>query len=330
MVSVRGATRFVLGLAMMPLLLTREGMAWGGDGHRLINRIAVMNLPKEVPAFLRTGEALDLVEYMGPEPDRWRSRAEEELAAEQAPEHFIDLEWADLVGPLPHHRYDFVRALEKAQARHRELTLTPEKVGMQPYAAIEVWERMKGAMREDRRLAATNADTRPVEMAILFYAGWLGHFVGDGSQPLHVSFQYNGWTGANAKGYTTEHTIHAQFESAYVSANVKPGDVASLVQAAPAKVLTGDAFDGYVDYLRHTSTMVERTYEIEKAGGFVDAGTAEARSFTDERLAAAAIELRDMIYTAWVRSADPVPEFRGAAGGAGSGFGAGSGSGAGD
>lgn len=309
MKSVWHVIRFVLALAMMPLMLTEQSLAWGSDGHRMINRLAVMTLPNDVPAFLRNGEALDTIEYMGPEPDRWKSRAEEELAAESSPDHYIDLEWADLVGPLPHHRYDFVRALEKAQAQHPDLTLTAEKVGMQPYAAVEVWERLKAAMREYRRLGAANADTKPVEMAILFYAGWLGHYVADGSQPLHVSIQFNGWTGADPKGYTTEHKIHGQFESAYVSANIKRSDVALLVQAAPAKALTGDIFDDYMGYLRHTATLVEKTYQIEKAGGFTDAGTAEAKSFTEERLAAGAIELRDLIYTAWMRSADPVPDY---------------------
>ena len=36
-------------------------------------------------------------------------------------------------------------------------------------------------------------------------------------------------------------------------------------------------------------------------------GTAEGKDFVDERLAAGAIKLRDLIYTAWVRSGDPVP-----------------------
>jgi len=308
MVSVIGAVRFAVALAMVPLLLAEQSLAWGSDGHRMINRLAVLTLPNEGPAFLRNGEALDTIEYLGPEPDRWKSRAEEELAAESSPDHYIDLEWADLVGPLPRQRYDFVRALEKAQARHPDLPLTAEKVGMQPYAAIEVWERMKAAMREYRRLTVANVDTRPVEMAILFYAGWLGHYVADGSQPLHVSIQYNGWTGANPRGYTAEHKIHSQFESAYVSANIKRGDVAPLVQAAPAKALEGDVFDDYVAYLRHTGSLMERTYQIEKAGGFADTGTPEGKSFAEERLAAGAIELRDMIYTAWVRSTDPVPE----------------------
>ncbi len=295
----------------MPVMLSEQSLAWGSDGHRMINRIAATYLPNEVPAFLRNGAALDMMEYLGPEPDRWKSRAEEELATEQSPDHFIDMEWADLAGPLPRHRYDFIRALDKAQVKSPNLPLTPEKVGMQPYAADEVWERLKAGMREYRSLAAANADTRPVEGAILFYAGWLGHYVADGAQPLHVTIQYNGWTGANPNGYTTQHKIHSQFESSYVSANIKAADVASLVSASPAKALQGDVFDGYVDYLRHTGGLVDRTYQIEKTGGFAGAGTAEAKSFTEERLAAGAIELRDLIYTAWVRSADAVPESRG-------------------
>lgn len=293
---------------MVPLLLVEQSLAWGADGHRMINRLAAMNLPNDVPAFLRNGEAVDTMEYLGPEPDRWKSRAEEELGAASSPDHFIDMEWADLAGPLPHKRYDFMRALERAQTQRPELVLTPEKVGMLPYATDEVWERLKAAMREYRRLQAANADTRPVETAILLYAGWLGHYVADGSQPLHVTMQYNGWTGANPHEYTTEHGIHALFESAYVSANVKLSDVAPLVKAAPAQVLAGDVFEDYLGYLRHTGSLVEKTYAIEKAGGFADAGTPEAKSFTEERLGAGAIELRDLIYTAWVRSADPVPE----------------------
>ena len=43
--------------------------------------------------------------------------------------------------------------------------------------------------------------------------------------------------------------------------------------------------------------------------------TPEAKAFTVERLAAGAIELRDLIYSAWVHSADPEPPRRNAAAG---------------
>lgn len=280
----------------------------------MINRLAGAALPPDVPAFLRSPEGLNALEYFGPEPDRWRSPAEPELNAAQAPEHFIDLEWADLTlpnaaGQLPRKRYDFIRALAVAQAAHPDLPLTPEKVGLQPYVTVEVYERLKSAMREYRGLLKANADTKPVECEIVFLAGWLGHYVGDGSMPLHTTIQYNGWTGPNPNGYTTEHHIHALFESTYVAANVKAADVAPLITTRP--MLLNDVFTDYVAYLRHSNTLVEKVYELEKTGAFAGAGTPEGRTMVDQQLAAGATELRDMIYTAWVRSADPVPEYHG-------------------
>lgn len=310
MSKIWGVVRFVAAAALTPVMMVQPSFAWGGDGHRMINRLAAANLPKDVPAFLRNGNALDTLEYLGPEPDRWRNRAEPELGDAQAPEHFIDFEQADLIGTLPKKRYDYIRALAQAQLAHPDLQLTPEKVGLQPYVTEEVWQRLKVGMREYRKQLAAGEDTKPAEAAVLYYAGWLGHYVADGSQPLHVTIQYNGWTGPNPNGYTTEHKIHSLFESIYVTANIKPADIAPLVAAAQPKVLT-DEWTDYMAYLRHSATLVEKTYQLEKAGGFAGAGTPEGKAFVEERLAAGAIELRDMIYTAWVRSADPVEEFHG-------------------
>src|SRR5215469_12703606 len=170
--TVNCVVRLVAVAVMIPVLMVESSLAWGADGHRMINRLAAANLPKDVPAFLRNGNALDTVEYLGPEPDRWRNKAEEELGAAQAPEHFLDMEYADLIGPLPKKRYDYVRALAKAAAAHPDLDLTPEKVGLQPYVTEEVYQRLKSSMREYRHLLAAGEDTKPVETAILFYAGW--------------------------------------------------------------------------------------------------------------------------------------------------------------
>ena len=228
-----------------------------------------------MPEFLRSKEALDALEYYGPEPDRWKSPGEPELNAAQSPEHFIDLEYADLVGELPRRRYDFVRALAFAQKSHLDLPLSPEKVGLQPYQTVEVWERLKSAMRDYRKLKADHKDTKPVGGEIVFLAGWLGHYVADGSQPLHTTIQYNGWTGPNPNGYTTEHKIHALFESIYVSANVKAADVAPLIPAKP--VVMGDVFTDYMAYLRHTNRWWRRRISLEKAGAFAGAGTPEGK-----------------------------------------------------
>lgn len=281
------------------VLPTQTAHAWGNEGHRLINKLAVSNLPADVPAFLHSQAAIDEIEYLGPEPDRWRSKAEPELIAAQAPEHFIDMELADALGPLPHKRLDFEAKVFAAGQR-------PETIGLQPWETDEVWERLKCAMRQYRAMVAAGEDTKQVEAAILFYAGWLGHYVGDGSQPLHVTVKYNGWIGPNPNGYTTEHKIHYQFEGPFVAANIHAADVQAKM--TPVKVIEGDMFDAYVGYLRNTATYVEKVYQFDKAGGFMGAGTAESREFTAARLADGASMLRDMIYTAWIDSAQPVPD----------------------
>ena len=288
----------MLALALAPV----AAHAWGNEGHRMINRLGAATLPADVPAFLHTEQALNEIEYLGPEPDRWRSPSEPELVAAQAPEHFIDMELADALGPLPHRRLDFEATVFAAGQR-------PEKIGLQPWETEEVWERLKSAMREYRKLSATNPATNPdiraVEQAIIFYAGWLGHYVGDGSQPLHTTIQYNGWVGPNPNGYTTEHQIHWQFEGPFVASNFHASEVQARM--TPPQAIAGDMFESYVAYLRHTAAYVEKVYQLEKAGGFVGAGTPESRDFTAARLAAGASMLRDMIYTAWLESAKPVP-----------------------
>jgi hypothetical protein len=277
----------------------KSACAWGNEGHRLINRLAIANLPADAPAFLRSEAAISEIEYLGPEPDRWRSPAEAELSAVQAPEHFIDLEPADALGPLPRRRLDFEASVFASGQR-------PEKIGLQPWEATEVWQRLKAALREYRQLSADHKETRSVEQVAIFYAGWLGHYVGDAAQPLHTTVDYNGWVGPNPSGYTTDHKIHWQFEGPFVGANIHAPEVQTKMK--PAGSIEGDIFTSYVAYLRHTATYVETVYQLEKAGGFTGQGTPESRDFTAARLADGASMLRDMLYTAWLESAKPVPD----------------------
>ena len=271
--------------------------AWENNGHRLINRTAASSLPADMPAFFRTPEAINEIEYLGPEPDRWRSFAEPELNAAQAPEHFVDYELLAPLAPLPQRRFDF-------EAKAYAAGLKPNIIGLQPWQTEEVWERLKAAMREYRTESAAHKDTKPVEQAILFYTGWLGHYVGDASNPLHATIQYNGWTGPNPNGYTTSKQTHHIFEGAFVDANMAALDVKSKI--TPAKLIDGNLFDAYMAYIARSNSLVEKLYQLEKAGGFTGAGSSESRDFVAERLAAGINMDRDMIYTAWIRSADPV------------------------
>jgi hypothetical protein len=296
----RGVISFVL--VALVLFQAEAASAWGNEGHTYVNRVAAQKIPAAMPRFLR--RAVTEIAYLGPEPDRWRNSSELQLKNAQEPDHFIDLERVDWLNPLPTTRYEFYRKLyEKraATADHGDDYL-PEHVGLQPYITLEVFGRLKAAFREYRRLRDLHQPTAPVEHAIVFYAGWLGHYVADGSQPLHTTIQYNGWVGSNPNGYTTEHKIHALFETTYVAQNIAAKDFSDLVRA-PERLT--DPFQQYVAYLRASNGQVETVYALEKAGGFSGKGTPEAFAFTTQRLAAGSQMLLNLWYTAWLDSATP-------------------------
>jgi hypothetical protein len=303
----RRAAKKLVGAALVALCFveTPAVFAWGNEGHTYVNRVAAQKIPADMPRFLR--RAVTEIAYLGPEPDRWRNPAEFALKNAQEPDHFIDLERVQWLDPLPRGRYEFYRKLYEKRAATTEHPddYLPEHVGLQPYITMEVYGRLKAAFREYRQLKASHQPTGPVQEAIIFYAGWLGHYVADGSQPLHTTIQYNGWVGPNPNGYSTQHEIHALFESTYVAANISSESFAGLVHA-PERV--EDPFAGYVAYLRQSNSLVENVYQLEKAGGFREKGSPEAFDFTTHRLAAGSQMLLNLWYTAWLESATiPTP-----------------------
>jgi hypothetical protein len=293
-----------LGLAFLLLFLVvprQAAWGWGNEGHMYVNRVAAERLPPDVPAFLRS--AVSELAYLGPEPDRWREGADPALKSAQEPDHYIDLERIAWMDRLPEGRYEFYQKLyeKRAQTKDNPDDYLPERVGLQPYIVMEIFGRLKSAFREYRQVQDRHQPTDFIEHKIVFYAGWLGHYVADGSQPLHTTIHYNGWVGANPKGYVTRGGIHAEFETAYVSRNIAVTDFANLVHT-PEHI--ADPFSSYMQYLRSSNKLVERVYELDKAGGFRDAGSRGAFDFTTQRLAAGSQMLVNLWYTAWLDSAN--------------------------
>ena len=278
---------------------------WGNEGHSAINRVAAQKLPPDVPSFLR--DSADQLAYLGPEPDRWRERTELALKLSQEPDHYINLERVEGM-TLPPDRYTFYLQLyeKREQTPGKPDYLLPEKVGLQPYIAMEVYGRLVVAFREYRHALLEHRNPEFAERDAIFYAGWLGHYVADASNPMHTTIQHNGWVGPNPNGYTTANTIHWKMEGTFVAANQKQLQFADLVTAPPR--LLKNPFQDYLNYLWDSHSYVERVYQLEKAGGFDGEGTPESREFIRQRMAAGAQMLRDMWYSAWIQSAqDPPP-----------------------
>jgi hypothetical protein len=286
------------------LLLTvcvQAAFPWGNEGHGAINHVACEKLPSTVPEFLRS--ACDQLAYIAPEPDRWRQPSELALKRFQEPDHFIKLEAVEGMD-LPPDRYSFYRELDtrREETPGHPDDLLPERVGLQPYATIEVYERLVVAFREYRRALLEHDNPAYPEADAIFYAGWLGHYVADGANPLHTSIHYNGWVGANPRGYTTSNTIHWKMEGIFVAANFKQLQFAELVSSQPRQLK--HPFQDYMNYLQDSHKQLEATYQLDKQGGFDGAGTPESRQFIRGRLASGATMLRNMWYSAWVQSGE--------------------------
>jgi hypothetical protein len=288
-------------------LCVQYATAWGDIGHMLVNRTAAEHIPASMPQFLK--QAAARIEYLGPEPDRWRNPQEASLKNAQEPDHFIDLERVADIPQLPEGRYEFYRLLyaKKMAAKTHAEDFDPDKVGLQPYATTEIYQRLVVAFREYRRLKQEGKPTDGIEQNIVFYAGWLGHYVADGANPMHTTIQYNGWVGDNPNGYTTAKDVHYQFESGFLQ---RAQQYLAFGDLLKEPVRLDHPFQDYVSYLRASNALVEKTYQLEKAGAFQDTGTPEGREFVRERLAAGAQELLNLWYTAWEQSAVPLPERR--------------------
>jgi len=297
---------FVRGVIAVVLfsLLIQPAFAWGPDGHILITRVAAEKLPESMPRFFR--RAGKRLEFLSTEPDRWR--ATDVLAQKngQEPEHYIGPERVADFGELPPGRYDFIRRLyeKRAQANTRPDDFLPERVGLQPYITMELYGRLKLAFVEYRKLKEEKKSTRNVEQDAIFYAGILSHYIGDGSQPLHTTIYYNGWVGENPNGFTISKETHWSFENDFVKKNVLRLGFSDLMKSS---MRLSDPFKDYQQFLWGSNRLVQPFYQLEKAGGFKDAGTAESLNFTRQCLASGAQMLLNFWYTAWVESEHPAP-----------------------
>lgn len=305
--------RFSLLALIAAVAVTDPGpaWAWGGSGHRLIGEAAMRELPTDLPAFLRTPRAILDVGELSREPDRWKG-AGRLHDANHDPEHFLNLsdDGSVLGGPglaaLPPTRAAYDTAM-------RAVGQDEWKAGVLPYAIVDRYQQLTRDFAMWRALSFAEghsdwkahrgwftADRRRREAQLLVTLGELSHFVGDGSQPLHVSVHYNGWGDfPNPDGFT-QGRLHARFEGALVRELMDEATVRAAM--APYRDCGCGVAERTAGYLAATGRQVVPLYQLQKDGAF-RGGDARSRAFIAARLAAGASELRDLIIEAWRSSA---------------------------
>jgi len=269
---------------------------WGAYGHSIVSRLALGHLPPGMPAFFLAGG--DQLVYLGPEPDRWRSRSLKEMDDAWEFDHYIDLENVPPGALDASDRYEFIAALYDAGIGRPQ-----QNVGFLPWRILELYQRLKTELAIWRNMDDPEA-RRFVEGRILNDAGILGHYAADAAQPHHTTIHFNGWAeGApNPRGFTTSRDFHSRFESAFVSAHITEADLAPLVSSrVPTLSNVREAIWAHV---RASNARVERQYELEQEFGFdpQDPAAPEVKEFVAERLAAGAEMLRALWWSAWTES----------------------------
>ncbi|HEY2473902.1 MAG TPA: hypothetical protein VGI19_03785 [Candidatus Cybelea sp.] len=306
----------VLAIVIAATLQGNAG-AWGKTGHEEINAAAMRALPAGVPAFLTTSETVTTVQALGPEMDRLKG-AGYSWDHDSDPAHFLDLgDDGTIAGTVSIHRLP--EAMEGYAAQLAAAGTDPFRAGYLPYAIADGWEQLRKDFAYWRAFnylqthgpqavyRESFGKARELREALTIHdLGIWAHYVGDGSQPLHVSIHYNGWGKYdNPKGYTQE-PIHALFEGAFVRDHVTAAAVAREVpaanSAAPDHLLDqAEILAAVGNYLAQTQSHVDELYQIAGSGGFRNA-SAPAIAFATQRVADGARELRDLILLAWENS----------------------------
>jgi len=310
----------------MLAILASPAFAWGLRGHEIIGVAAVAHLPTGLPEWVRTDDAKGEIVYLQSEEDRLKVGQSHGRAwfREWSTDHYVDVDDNGRIGgtlnlfSLPATRDDYTKTLYFGAT-----PTDPYAVGFLPYAILEGYQQVRTdfaleRFAEDALTTASPADKASAQAEVdrrraltIHDIGMFSHFVGDGSQPLHVSVHYNGWGDyPNPDGFTTAKTTHAAYEDDFVKRFIDPSLVTPRVGAA--QTFSVVPLTDIESYLAATAGQVVPFYKLQKRGAFElnDSASAvhkEGVDFTASRLAAAAQMLDSLILTAYVTSSSIKP-----------------------
>ncbi|MGD1031039.1 MAG: hypothetical protein ABSA05_07850 [Opitutaceae bacterium] len=310
--------------------------AWNYPGHRIVNQAALASLPGDFPDWIHTPENAERVAFLAGEPDRWRNTRVELLQHYNGLDHYIDIEeigYAGLdIATLSQFRYDFAVQFSAGRAAHLDLFPPPdpekdkaaghpgnadhslEYPGFLPWAIAEYYAKIQSAFSYLKAFeqAGTPEEIANARANIVYMMGVMGHYVGDGAQPLHTTIHHHGWVGPNPNGYSTQYGFHSWIDGGFIAkagiteAEILPKVVTARTIDVRARPDGRDPiFVAAVDYLVGSNKLVEPLYRLEKEKKLEGPGpdSAEGRAFIDAQLLRGGEMLGSLWLTAWRQAA---------------------------
>jgi hypothetical protein len=279
MASRRHARQQAVPCCAIALLIAFPGSVWGW-GSATHHYIA-QNYSKHLPATMSGLKAYDgVVDAHVTDPDTRRPTTPGEEYR-----HYIDVDFYSefLAGAMPHAR----ATLEATYGAQTVLT-----TGIVPWAVSEVVTTLAQQFQAGQWSAAalTIAD--------------LCHYVGDATQPLHCTLNYNGQLSGNSG-------IHSRYESTMMSSHI--ADLNTLVMPVAYYANPVDAMFGIVSGSWNEVDAVlaaDNTAKSASGGAFNSTYYASlwtsTQGFTRTRIDSATVATASFVYSAWVNAGSPV------------------------
>lgn len=281
-------------LWLLLLLPTTPTHAWGFFSHRLINRLAVFTLPREMIGFYKAN--IDYLTENATRPDSRRT-----VVPGEAARHFLDV---DAYGDSALTKGGLPRSFADAVARYGEDSLM--RHGIVPWQVAQIKGQLTAAFREH--------DTD----RILHLSADLGHYVADACVPLHTTRNYNGQ-------FTGQRGIHGLWESRLpelVSTDYDLMVGAAVYLDQPTEAIwqavaaSHAAVDSVLRFEREQTVLfaADRKYGYEERGGqtirtysrdFARAYHQQLNGQVERRMRQAVRLVAAFWYTCWVDAGQP-------------------------
>ncbi len=249
---------------------------WGSTGHKLINRRSTFSLPPSM-SFLNWADSLAA---HSSDADYRRS-----VDTNEAPKHFIDIdEYPEFVatGRIP-------QDLDSLIALHGNSFVY--STGILPFSIMATVDSVKKYFQ-----------LHDFQKAML-HAADLGHYVGDGHQPLHITRNYDGQ-------YTNQSGVHARYETQMINR-----DSANIIYAFENPVYVSNINQFVFDFLysnyRYVDSVLKYDSIAHAIAGSINTNYYQiywqlAGNFTMKLFNNASHIIASLIYTAWINSGSPL------------------------
>jgi hypothetical protein len=254
------------------VLMPSVMLAWGGTGHKIINRNAVIHLPASMQ------QIIDQKAFFEAHASDADNRKDTDPT--EGDKHFIDIDF------YPNFQNKIMNE-DSLKVLYGISKVTT--VGTLPWVTVITLDSLTAQFRR--------ADWSKAYLT----ASDLGHYVGDGHQPLHLTQNYDGRSTGNSG-------IHSRYETtmlgAYQSSIVVVKDTVTYITNPLGYVFRYvDFTTSYVD-----SIMLADTQSKAAAAGSTSSALylsnmwARAGGYTNLFIQQATVDLASMWYTAWVNA----------------------------